>query len=122
MQRQSVSAARRIVMLTKRYDELGGEPCPTCKRSSLRDEELTLKAAKEVLDRAGVSANPKGDLGTGGSGSVLVFPPGTQMAILPSSAQLGATLGTRNEGVIELEAGGPVRADLYAPRVGQGAP
>jgi len=58
------------------------EKCPTCGRGTPRSEDLRLRAVIAALDRGGVVA-PKAE-GTDGapSGPVIVFPPGTKMAII----------------------------------------
>lgn len=79
LQARAPSAARRVVDLIGDLD-LQAPPCPACGRGSRRDEELILKAAKEILDRAGVTV-PKAGLDGEVSAPAIVFPPGTQIAI-----------------------------------------
>lgn len=79
LQSRAPSAARRVTTLLEAMDH-EAPPCPACKRGSRRDEELILKAAKEVLDRAGVTV-PKAALDLDVSAPAIVFPPGTRIAI-----------------------------------------
>jgi len=80
MQRHSVRAARVIEDLTESVVRDGAK-CPTCGRGSRRAEDIRLRAAIALLDKAGV-ITPKIAEGEGQSGPVLVFPEGTRMAVL----------------------------------------
>ena len=56
--------------------------CPTCGRGTPRSEEVRLRAVVAALDRSGVTP-PRSDDGDGApSGPVIVFPPGTAIAVL----------------------------------------
>jgi len=81
--RKSLRYVRGIEELSERIDR---DPvkCPTCGRGTKRSEEIRLRALTAALDRAGVVAPRAGDLGDAPErGALIVFPPGTKIAILP---------------------------------------
>lgn len=58
-----------------------GPKCPTCQRGLPRAEDIRLRATIAVLDRAGLAPQRGQEALGGASGPVLVFPPGTRIAI-----------------------------------------
>lgn len=84
-QRHAVRAVRVIEELTETVVR-DGVKCPTCGRGSRRAEDIRLRAATTLLDKAGV-VTPKDGLVEGSTGPVLVFPEGTKMAVLAQAPE-----------------------------------
>lgn len=61
------------------------EKCPTCGRGTPRSEDLRLRAILAAMDRGGVVAPKADSANEAPSGPVIVFPPGTKMAIIAES-------------------------------------
>ena len=103
MQRAKDRLARKAVRYVKGIEELSERidrdpvKCPTCGRGTKRSEEIRLRALTAALDRAGVVAPRSGDAGEMPErGALIVFPPGTRIAILPEPLEPAEqpTLGT----------------------------
>lgn len=80
LQRRSLTMVRRLEEMT----ELAlndGPKCPTCQRGLPRAEDIRLRATLAVLDRAGLAPQRGQEALSGAGGPVLVFPPGTRIAI-----------------------------------------
>lgn len=113
LQRASLTLTRRLEDLTEEAMKIG-PACKTCGRGAPREEELRLKAIIAALDRAGVSAAASRDAGLGDveAGPLLVFPPGTRIAVLAETPDghdgaPGAGLRATTDGVRL------TRGDLY---------
>lgn len=80
LQRRSLTMVRRLEEMT----ELAlndGPKCPTCQRGLPRAEDIRLRATIAVLDRAGLAPQRGQEALSAAGGPVLVFPPGTRIAI-----------------------------------------
>ena len=84
LRRKAYHKVRALDEMTER-DIRGGEPCPTCKRGMPRSEDVRLRAVTAFLDRAGVAA-PRGAEEDGERGPLIVFPPGTKIAVLAQTS------------------------------------
>lgn len=93
LRRIAFSQVLKLEELTEELIRLDGKKCPTCGRGTRRDEDLRLRAIVAALDRAGLGPSAKLEVEGEGGGPVLVFPPGTGMAIV------AAPVGRVEEGV-----------------------
>jgi hypothetical protein len=81
IKRAAPTAARTVRELVQRSSK-DAEACPACGRGMPREEELRLKAATTLLDRSGLSPARAPSADDGSTGPLIIFPPGTQIAIL----------------------------------------
>lgn len=116
-QQRAPQLVRRLLRLTEAIDREAA-PCLTCGRGSKREDELLLKAIQAALGIGGLAPG-KAQPGTdGGGGPVLVFPPGTKMAVLAGVADAGpATMAD----VVDGDAVRITRADELPRQAGGGA-
>lgn len=85
-QRLSLTMVRRLENLTDDV-VMKGPKCPTCHRGTLREENLRLKAILGMLTLAAVAGKPgSGDEDEAERGPVLVFPPGSRIAVAVTPA------------------------------------
>lgn len=106
IKRATPTAARAVRDLVARASD-DAVACPACGRGMPRAEELRLKAATVVLDRAGLSpAKAPSELGE--TGPMIILPPGTRLgiAVLPPERPM------LEDRVIDIKV---TRADHMAP-------
>jgi hypothetical protein len=115
LRRKAPRMARALEEMAEAVDG-SGPRCPACGRGTKRDEAIRLKAVVAGLGIAGLGSPGVGRQNGAPSpelGAVLVFPPGTQMAVrVPDGLPGGATVGGAAP-LIEA-----VRADVVAARQG----
>lgn len=80
LRRRSLNMVRKLEELTELALK-DGPVCPTCQRGMPRAEDVRLRAIMAALDRGGLSPQRTQDSPGGATGPVLVFPPGTRIAI-----------------------------------------
>jgi hypothetical protein len=81
LQRASLAMARRLEDMTEEAMR-DAPPCPKCGRGLPRAEDIRLRAISTALDRAGVVPSRDAIDTSAESGPLLVFPPGTRIAVL----------------------------------------
>ena len=93
LQRNAPRYARYLRQLAEIASD-DAEVCPHCKRGTPRSEEIRLKAILAIMDRAGVTPpRPGADMG-GDFGPAIVFPPGTQIAVVANTPVMPQVLPT----------------------------
>lgn len=88
IKRRAPTAARYLRDLADTASQ-DAPKCPACGRGTPRGEELRLKAILALLDRAGVVA-PRGGPEDTERGPLIVFPPGTSIAVVAKPLELPA--------------------------------
>jgi hypothetical protein len=88
IKRRSPTAARYLRDLADTAAK-DAPACPACGRGTPRGEELRLKAVLAILDRAGVVA-PRGGVDLPDSGPLIIFPPGTSIAVVAKPPEMPA--------------------------------
>jgi hypothetical protein len=116
LRRKAYSKTLALLEMTER--ERRDEKCPACGRGMLRAEETRLRAILAVLDRA-MPATKGGDPGEG-SGPLIVFPPGSKIAILAQTGQEAETVAAeraRDASIAEADAISAAEGAADAERV-----
>lgn len=111
IKRRSPTAARYLRQMAE-VASADAKPCPACGRGMPRDEELRLKAVNGLLDRAGLSASKAGSVGDDAGGPLIVFPPGTRIAVLAQVPEDSTEEGVSRSGAVEMTV---TRGDRYRP-------
>lgn len=89
VQQRAPTLVRRLLRLTEVIDR-DAKACLTCGRGGKREDELLLKALQAALGIVGLAGGSKaGVVDMGGNGPMLVFPPGTKMAVMAEVASPG---------------------------------
>jgi hypothetical protein len=111
IKRRAPTAARYLRQMAE-VASADAKPCPACGRGMPRDEELRLKAVNGLLDRAGLSAAKAGTVGDDAGGPLIVFPPGTRIAVLAQVPGDGTEEGVSRSAAVEMTV---TRGDLFRP-------